>query len=184
VTYDELSRIRGIGRESAVKLAQRKRWRRVPGNDGEARVCVPPEWLTAAKEPTEGTSPEHSPQPSPDASRAIPALEAAISALTVRAERAEAAADRFTVELQQERARADRAEQRADNERARVEQAEEQVGELRRKLDASTTDLTAARARGDRLGSELDQARGKLAEAEAWIRRPWWRRLRRLRVRG
>jgi hypothetical protein len=41
MTYGELGRIRGIGRESAVKLAQRKRWRRIPGNDGIARVLVP-----------------------------------------------------------------------------------------------------------------------------------------------
>jgi hypothetical protein len=66
VTYAELGRIRGIGRESAVKLVQRKRWRRIPGNDGEARIAVPLDWLTVAKEPSGDQSPGHSPEPTPE----------------------------------------------------------------------------------------------------------------------
>jgi hypothetical protein len=91
VTYEELGRIRGIGRESAVKLVQRKRWRRTRGNDG------PPDWLTLAKSPGEDIPPKPSPHPSP-----------VIAVLTVRAERAEA--DRAIAALQAERERADRAE--------------------------------------------------------------------------
>ena len=47
LTYAEIGRIRAIGRASAVKLVQRERWKRVRGNDGTARVLVPPEWLSA-----------------------------------------------------------------------------------------------------------------------------------------
>jgi hypothetical protein len=120
VTYDELGRIRGIGRESAVKLAQRKRWRRVPGNDGEARVSVPLDWLVPAKTASEEASPDHSPQASPDIARVMVALEATIAALTVRAERAEAEADRAIAALHIER-------EQSSSERARVERAEAQV---------------------------------------------------------
>jgi hypothetical protein len=41
LSYSELAEIRGIGRESAVKLVQRERWRRMPGNDRTVRVLVP-----------------------------------------------------------------------------------------------------------------------------------------------
>src|SRR3954468_21762723 len=48
MTCSELARIRGIGRESALKLVQRERWRRQPGNDRNGRVLVPTEWLKPA----------------------------------------------------------------------------------------------------------------------------------------
>src|ERR1700748_559965 len=73
--YDELGRIRGIGRESAKKLALREGWRRIPGNDGSTRVLVPREWLKRAREP----SPERAREPSREDSRAISALEGAFT---------------------------------------------------------------------------------------------------------
>ena len=48
LSYAELAEIRGIGRESAVKLVQRERWRRMPSNDRTIRVLVPAEWLKPA----------------------------------------------------------------------------------------------------------------------------------------
>jgi hypothetical protein len=93
VTYDELGRIRGIGRESAGKLAQRKRWRRIPGNDGVARVCVPPDWLTPAKEPSGEHSPGHSREPSPKFVLVLSKLHEAITSVTRALERSEARAD-------------------------------------------------------------------------------------------
>ena len=41
LTYDEIGQNRGIGREGAVQLARRKRWRRQPGSDGTMRIFVP-----------------------------------------------------------------------------------------------------------------------------------------------
>jgi hypothetical protein len=73
LTYDELGQIRAIGRESAVKLAQRKRWRRIPGNDGIARVLVPLDWLNTAppqRRHTPGHSPVHSGELERERSRA------------------------------------------------------------------------------------------------------------------
>jgi hypothetical protein len=184
VTYDELGRIRGIGRESAVKLVQRKRWRRTRGNDGEARICVPPDWLTLAKSPTEETSPGHSPDHSPDTSPDIPrimrALEATIAALTVRAERAEAEADRLIATVQTERERADKAEQGRDAERARTDALRDQVDGMQVQIVATREALTAEQAARTRAEGEAaalrqaDQDRrrlGLLARIRAAVRR-------------
>lgn len=46
LTYAELGRLRGISRESAERLARRRKWPRVPGNDGVVRVDVPADWAT------------------------------------------------------------------------------------------------------------------------------------------
>ena len=50
LTYTELAEIRGIGRESAVKLVQREGWRKASGNspDRTVRVLVPMDWLKPA----------------------------------------------------------------------------------------------------------------------------------------
>lgn len=45
LTYRELAARLGVKPESARKTAQRKRWKRVTGNDGLARVIVPVEAL-------------------------------------------------------------------------------------------------------------------------------------------
>ncbi len=41
MTYAELGRARGISTASATRLAFRRKWQRVAGNDGSARVAVP-----------------------------------------------------------------------------------------------------------------------------------------------
>ena len=41
MTYGQLAEARQIGRRAAVRLAQRHRLRRQPGNDGSVRVWVP-----------------------------------------------------------------------------------------------------------------------------------------------
>jgi hypothetical protein len=48
LTYAELSSRRGISRASAERLARRRKWKRVIGNDGVARVAVPPDAATLA----------------------------------------------------------------------------------------------------------------------------------------
>jgi hypothetical protein len=49
LTYDELAEVRGIRRIGAVRLAQKRRWRRQPGNDGRVRVLVPPDALAQVR---------------------------------------------------------------------------------------------------------------------------------------
>ena len=41
MTYAELAMARGIKEPAAVRLVQRRRWERQPGNDGAVRVAVP-----------------------------------------------------------------------------------------------------------------------------------------------
>jgi hypothetical protein len=55
VTYDELAQARGMQRSGAVRLVQRKKWRRQAGNDGLARVLVPPDELHPASRTSGGT---------------------------------------------------------------------------------------------------------------------------------
>jgi hypothetical protein len=166
LTYDEIGRMRGIGRESAVKLVQRRRWRRLPGNDGIARVLVPPEWLKAIPQDREMPSGDHSPQPSPDISSAISALEAAIAGLVVRAERAEADADR-------ERIRADRAEAGRDGERARADMLRDRIDAMQAEaatLQARIETLEGEGAASDvetaELTAQVNQARAEIQAAE------------------
>jgi hypothetical protein len=120
LSYDELGQIRGIGRASAVKLAQREKWQRRAGNDRTARVLVPLEWLKPARRQSE-TFREEFPEGFPEFSRIVSALEAAIAASKERSE-ADAATistlreqlERANAQAEEERNRADRAETRAD----------------------------------------------------------------------
>jgi hypothetical protein len=172
LTYDELSRIRGIGRESAVKLVQRKRWRRIPGNDGVARVFVPPDWLTQAKEASGESLPEYSPEHSPRQTGllagALAALEDAVSALRERAEGAErraelaeARTDRALTLLAdveavliKERDRSDRAETATAGERQRADALREWLDQMRVELEVAQHDARA----GQQAAAELRQA--------------------------
>ena len=46
LTYAELATLRGISRQSAERLARRRKWRRTQGNDGQTRVHVPEDEAT------------------------------------------------------------------------------------------------------------------------------------------
>jgi hypothetical protein len=196
LTYGELGRIRGIGRESAVKLAQRKRWRRIPGNDGVARVFVPPDWLAPAAplpaKPPPKPSPEHSPEDSPLLAGALAALEDAVAEMRQRAEAAEhrtaeaerradaalALADQSVAMLTDAAARADRGEAAIDGERKRADRAEYRADGLRGRIDELEVNLAAARAEAHKATEaaaaltreeEARKARGRLRRAwDGW----------------
>ena len=57
LTYGQLAEARQIGRRAAVRLAQRHRLRRQPGNDGTVRVWVPADM--AASSPFRPHPPRH-----------------------------------------------------------------------------------------------------------------------------
>jgi hypothetical protein len=57
MTYGELAIARNISRRSATRLAFKEGWKRIPGNDGHARVAVP----MSAIMPRETTSPVQHP---------------------------------------------------------------------------------------------------------------------------
>src|SRR5580704_3876264 len=79
LTYAELAEALKITPASANKLARRRRWPRVPGNDGRSRVSVPEEALVRRDIPPAGP---------PD--KLIKALEAHVETLKAQLAAAEA----------------------------------------------------------------------------------------------
>jgi hypothetical protein len=151
LTYTELAEIRGIGRESAVKLAQRERWRKLSGNspDRTVRVFVPAEWLKPAKGGHVG---EGFPEGFGELSRLVSDLQDTVAFVRERAEAAEARADA---------ADADRrtAEARAEAERARADQAEEDRRAAEVRADAADADRRVALSQVEELQRDRDAAR-------------------------
>ena len=49
MSYDALAKLRDISRIGAVRLVQRKKWRRQAGNDGKALVLVPHDQLAPVR---------------------------------------------------------------------------------------------------------------------------------------
>lgn len=94
LTYRELADRLGIKLDSARKTAQRKRWPRTTGNDGQVRVMVPADYLDRPKDSHADTT-KDSPTDSPgiytrELELRIEALQALFAAETRRAETAEA----------------------------------------------------------------------------------------------
>jgi hypothetical protein len=95
LTYAELAEALKITPASANKLARRKRWPRVPGNDGRSRVSVPEEALVRRDLPPDVStdSPPPSPLDVPPVSppdKLIKALEAHVETLKDQLAAAEA----------------------------------------------------------------------------------------------
>jgi predicted nucleic acid-binding Zn-ribbon protein len=194
MSYDEISYARGIGRESAVKLVKREKWRRVMGNDGTARALVPLDRLKLARKSSGG----HSAEDGQELSRILAEFEAALAAMREQAEaerqRANRAEQASAVEAfkaaiaamreqtEVERHRANRAEQaraveafkaalaamreQAEAERHRADRAEQARHGLQAELIAEKE--ARARAEGD---SEAQSARADKAEAALAIER-------------
>jgi hypothetical protein len=114
MTYDQLAAARQITRRAAIRLAQRHRLRRQPGNDGHARVFVPADMATSSPHrpfppaTDVATTPDDTPPNIANSFRdqALAALEDALRASDARAaeagSRAEAAlalADRLGAQL-------------------------------------------------------------------------------------
>ena len=80
MSYAELGRLRGTSAATARRMANRKRWRKQPGNDGTIRVAVPPD-VAVSRE----TSPETSRETSRDLlPQALAALETAVVTLSAQ----------------------------------------------------------------------------------------------------
>ena len=166
LTYAELAVARGIDKQSAVKLAFRRHWRRQKDNHGTVQVYVPVEW-TGSHHEQPGPSIDTSLDVSMDMSTAIKSLEIAILALQeraqaadARAERAEAETGRAIVELQVERAR-------GDDERARAVRAEQGREAERVRADRAEQGREGERARADALRDRMDLLQAQLATVEA-----------------
>ncbi len=156
LTYAEMAEALKITPESANRLARRKRWPRVKGNDGKTRVAMPEQALVRQDSPPDSppVSPTDSPMDSPP-DKLIKALEAHVETLKAQLAAAEARINKqaddlvaydtaYAAGLAAERAK-------VEAEQAKTERAIAAFSSLADRLDA----LTAALER----------------------RRPWWKRL-------
>jgi hypothetical protein len=131
MTYGQLAEIRQIGRRAAVRLAQRHRLRRQPGNDGATRVLVPP---------TLATLPSHRPTASPGDDAGV---NGAVAEANRRADEAGKRADAALALADRLNDRADRLERdlsaalaAADDARGEARKAQEAAEALRREREA------------------------------------------------
>jgi chromosome segregation ATPase len=186
LTYAQLAEMRAITRKAAIRMTQRRRWRRQPGNDGTALVLVPEADLTSRQAPSRQTPRQDGSDDTLGTSgleAALAVLEGALGEANKRAEAAQALAERTLAELPDARsrvnaadadrraaeARADRAEQAIAGERARADA-------LRERLDDATAELHAAQEAATEALSLVQHAE-RARRARGRLRRAWaaWR---------
>jgi hypothetical protein len=184
-TYAELAEALKITPASANKLARRRRWPRVPGNDGKARVSVPEEALVRRDSPPD--SPKDSPLDVPPVSpplsppdKLINALEAHVETLKAQLAAAETRIDKqaedmvaydtaYATGLAAERAK-------VEAERAKAEKV---IAEFAAREVRLVADIEAERAQTVK-AIEAFAALADRLDALAAARRPWWRRITRV----
>jgi hypothetical protein len=183
LTYGEIAASRGTSRIAAVRLTQRHKWRRQMGNDGLARVLVPPNMLpdNVASHAT-GDNTGNSISNVSDVGNAVSdvasntagdvtdnmallaAIEAAhageVAALRERAEVAERRADAADADRRAAQARAEHAEAARDAERVRADA-------LRDRLNAQLVAAETTEAHAAALRDRLDAMQAQLVEAHA-----------------
>jgi hypothetical protein len=140
MTYGQLADARQITRRAAIRLAQRRRWRREKGNDGFARVFVPAVMTTPRGDDAATIDAE------PDDDTTTTAFETALAAI-------EAAHARELASLQERVAAAEQAQARAQG---MVEQLAGAVHDME----------VAGRVERARLQHDLDAARAAAQTAQ------------------
>lgn len=113
LTYAELAQRLSIKPASAKRLAQRRKWKRVIGNDGSARVHVPLEAVPGdviddvSSDVTDGVTLSVSPPITPDLSSHVAHLEGMIEGLRgqLEAEQQRATAERHRADAAEVRAK-------------------------------------------------------------------------------
>jgi hypothetical protein len=181
MTYKQLAESRHISPRAAVRMTQRHRLRRQPGNDGQVLVWVPRD----VAEPQRQSQRDDRSDDTGDNARdtgltagALAALETAILSLTERALVAERRADGAETVIAAERSRADRADAALTAERARVDALRERVDDLQagqglmmdmhvRALAAAQGDLDMARAQATTAHDALKALRQAEADRKA-----------------
>jgi len=98
LTYRELAARLGVKPESARKTAQRKRWKRIAGNDGMARVLVPVEALARPQDAPEDIPTDS--HPTQELEGQIQILKELVAAERRRADAAEADRDAWRQQAQ------------------------------------------------------------------------------------
>jgi hypothetical protein len=153
LSYEELAAIRQISRRAAVRMTQRHHLRRQPGNDGKMRVWVSGDMLVPTLRTSQrddrgdvagdraGVMSVHT--------RALAALQEAVTGLTQRAEQAEARADEANRRADAALAVADRTLAQLGEAAARMEEAERDRREALALIEKTVAMLTDERARAE-----------------------------------
>jgi hypothetical protein len=167
LTYAELAEALKITPASANKLARRKRWPRVPGNDGRSRVSVPEEALVRRDVP---------PVSPPD--KLIKALEAHVETLKDQLAAAEARIGKQAEDLvaYDTAYAAGLAAERAKVEAERAK-AERVIAEFAARDDQRAAELKAEQAQTEKAIAAFSALADRLDALAAERARPWWRRL-------
>jgi len=179
LTYAELAEALKITPESANRLARRKRWPRMKGNDGRVRVTVPEEALVRRDSPPD--SPEDRPPVSPMDSppdKLIKALEAHVETLKAQLAAAEARVGKqaddlvaydaaYAAGLAAERAK-------VEGERAKAERL---IAEFATRDAEHAAQLKAEQAQTEKAIGAFAALAERLDALAAERAKPWWRRL-------
>ena len=161
MSYTQLAAARAISKESAIRLARRERWRKMPGNDADktVRVLVPQTYLQPTARP-DALPVTREDVPQGELSRLISMFETGLFALREQ--------------LAVANGRAEAAEQGRDGERQRADDAEADARELRAHaaVQLQLAEATAAAQAGEELrqADEARKARGLLARLRAAVR--------------
>jgi hypothetical protein len=176
LTYAELAEALKITPASANKLARRRRWPRVPGNDGKARVAVPEDALVRRDIPPDvsADSPPPSPLDVPPVSppdKLIKALEAHVETLKAQLAAAEARIDKQAEDL----VAYDTAYAAGlAAERAKVERM---IAEFAARDAQHAAELKAEQAQTEKAIAAFAALAERLDALAAERAKPWWRRL-------
>jgi hypothetical protein len=190
MTYDELAAFLGRTPEAARQLAKRKRWRRVTGNDGKARVTVPIETVeeveaNRAADPatTSPAAPRSSPErPAADRPDVIAVLTGHISRLERELETARQRAEGLERDRDAALARGadrDAIAAQVDALRSVLDVERKVTEEVRQRADEAQARTDEVKAERDRWVGAAEAAQARIAEltakaAELEARRGWW----------
>ena len=95
LTYKEIADRLGTLPESARKLAKRRRWQKIKGNDGEVRICVPVSYFEDARVSAQEPAQDDDREPSRELQIMIDGLKALLESERRRADAAEVDRDRW-----------------------------------------------------------------------------------------
>jgi DNA repair exonuclease SbcCD ATPase subunit len=162
LTYAEMAEALKITPASANKLARRKRWPRVPGNDGKARVSVPEDALVRRDSPQDNL---------------IKALEAHVETLKAQLSAAEARINKQADDLiaYDTAYAAGLAAERAKVEAARAK-AERVIAEFAARDAQHAAELKTEQAQTEKAIAAFSALAERLDQLAAERARPWWRR--------
>lgn len=181
LTYAEIEAEMGLKPASARQLVRRNGWRRVPGNDGRARIEVPVEEFekdikrgveaSVIENENDGDTPLEAPVESP--------FEAPlVIALTGHIERLERALADAATALSEREAERDEARFTAQAAREEVLVAQGQINVLRVQLDAERERTEAAVRRAEEAVTDRDRWHETATRIPDPVpHRPWWKRL-------